>query len=122
MTFAHEIYVTVHTKSGKFELTSDEWMQFDDSQLHCVDGPAVKWANRIEEWFFEGKRHRVGGPARIARVCGSLSREYYLNGKYFENSGSYWKEVNEIRDLPLELRLLDPRWWVREPNKYFDKK
>ena len=34
-----------------------------DGQLHREDGPAVTWANGMQEWWWAGQRHREDGPA-----------------------------------------------------------
>lgn len=35
----------------------------EHTTLHRVDGPAVERINGTTEWWFDGKTHRVGGPA-----------------------------------------------------------
>jgi hypothetical protein len=32
---------------------------------HCEDGPAIKYPNGYEAWYFHGFLHRVNGPAII---------------------------------------------------------
>ena len=34
-----------------------------DNIFHCEDGPAIKALNGDEEWYYEGTKHRDGGPA-----------------------------------------------------------
>jgi hypothetical protein len=49
-----------------------------EGQLHCEDGPAVFNADHShEEYWIEGKRHRVSGPA--VKLTSGIS-EYYING------------------------------------------
>ena len=38
-----------------------EW--YDDGQRHRVDGPAVELSDGYRAWWVNGKRHRIGGPA-----------------------------------------------------------
>jgi hypothetical protein len=83
-------YITVYTKEhGKLEFTEDEWNKFDVGPItyHRIDGPAVEYADGDKGWWIDDKK--------------------------------YWKEdflqiTEEVKSLPLELRLTDPRWWVRE--------
>ena len=49
-----------------------------DGKLHRVDGPAITWANGTEFWYLDGKRHRVDGPA-ITYPDGT--KYWYLDGK-----------------------------------------
>lgn len=48
--------------------------------------------------------------------CSSYSRSQYyweIDNKIY-NKSSYYKLIEEIRDMPLVMRLTDPRQWVRE--------
>ena len=40
---------------------SEEWY-YNDFR-HREDGPAVEWSEGTKEWWVNGKRHRVDGPA-----------------------------------------------------------
>jgi hypothetical protein len=60
--------------------------------------------------------HRVDGPARIYRLEGEVNYEmssYWIDGENYSEA-EFWRKIIQIRELPLELRLTDPRWWVRE--------
>ena len=40
-----------------------------DNRYHCLDGPALEYANGDKLWFLHGELHRLDGPA-----------EEYING------------------------------------------
>lgn len=35
----------------------------DDNKYHCIDGPAMINVDGTKHWYFQGRRHRVDGPA-----------------------------------------------------------
>jgi hypothetical protein len=78
-------------------------------QLHRIDGPAIEYANGSKAWYVDGKHHRIDGPA-----CewADGDKEWWIEGEYYTE-----EDINiiieEIRQLPLALRLIDPREWVR---------
>jgi len=80
-----------------------------DGKLHRVDGPAVEYANGDRFWLVDGKRHRVDGPA-VEWVDGRGS--WYVEYKRY-NEKEFNKLIEEVKELPLALRLIDPREWVR---------
>lgn len=80
--------------------------------LHRVDGPAVEYANGNREWFINGKLHRIDGPAIDPTIFRNGSFRHYLDGESYSKE-DYDKIIKEITDLPLALRLVDPREWVR---------
>ena len=106
---------------------------FTGGRLHRIDGPAVEYANGDKAWHLDGKLHRVGGPAIEYR---SGSKEWFLYGNLHRIDGpamdrvdgskhwcidgkSYFEEefdqlIKEIKDLPLALKITDPREWVRK--------
>jgi hypothetical protein len=55
-----------------------EWYNEYD-QLHREDGPAVEYANGIEEWWINGSRHRIGGPA-VTRGNEICDNQWWENG------------------------------------------
>jgi hypothetical protein len=62
--------------------------EYDNSKvIHRIDGPAIEYSNGYEEWY----------------VDGGYYREEEFN-----------KLIEEIRQLPLAMRLIDPREWVRK--------
>jgi hypothetical protein len=55
-------------------------------KLHCVNGPAIirTFPYYFEEWWIDGKRHRVGGPA-VTYDDGS--EDWLQNGKLHRVDG-----------------------------------
>ena len=54
----------------------------EQSLLHREDGPAVIWPDGYEEWYINGKRHRLDGPA----IVGSNTTSYWIDGKIVASS------------------------------------
>jgi len=84
------IYITLYSKeNGKQEFTEDEWTNFNTSRLtwHNLNGPAIDFGDGYKAWYIDGQG---------------------LTEMQFN------KAIREIKDMPLVLRLVDPRWWVRE--------
>jgi hypothetical protein len=125
-------YFTPHRLDGPAKEWSDggkAW--YVDGKFHREDGPAVEFSGR-KEWFINGKRHRANGPAvehiyfkewhvnnKLHRIDGPARelpdgrKEWFVDGeKYSEED--FDQTIQEAKALPLELRLIDPRWWVRE--------
>ena len=77
--------------------------------LHRTDGPAVVYPDGQEMWYFNGERHRIGGPACYGGLpgatawyhCNRLHREdgpalihngkveWYVHGKQYTNTREY---------------------------------
>lgn len=78
----------------------------------CSDGVYV---NYPDQWSFtytikHFKPHSMEGPAIIE----GRAEFYFLDGELFR-SRALWKEaIAEARALPPELKLTDPKQWVRE--------
>ena len=83
-------------------------------KLHRIDGPAVEYADGCKygykSWYVDGKRHRIDGPA-IEYANGV--RVWYVDNQRYSKKG-FNKLIKEIKELPLALRLIDPREWVRK--------
>jgi hypothetical protein len=108
-----DIFVTFYTKEdGKLELTYEEWNRLDPDSIayHREDGPAREWADGTKEWFLNGKRHRIDGPAV---EWDNGERIWYIDDEEYSKE-DFNRIIREAKSLPLELRLTDPRWWVRE--------
>ena len=128
-------YIVYTKESGRMALT--EYQYFDMinkiKTLHREDGPSVELINGYRAWYINGKRHRTDGPA-IINANGS--KLWYKEGIHHRIDGPatvwpsgrvFWliedkeyskedfdKLIQEARDMPLVLRLIDPRKWVRE--------
>jgi len=110
-----EICITTYSKEfGKQEFTYGEYSKRSKFTLHREDGPAVISLNlkhrQHREWWIEGLLHRTDGPA-IEYDNGDYA--WYIEGVYLSRK-SHHELVQEVRDMPEVLRLVDPRKWVRE--------
>ena len=84
--------------------------KYDGSKgLHRIDGPAVEYADGVKCWYIDDKSHRTDGPA-----CewADGDKEWCVDGKYYSKK-DFNKLIKEVKQLPLALRLIDPREWVR---------
>jgi hypothetical protein len=83
-------------------------------QLHRIDGPAVEYADGSKSWYVDDLLHRVDGPA-IEWSNGSKS--WWVDDELYSTEKDFNKLMKAIRQLPLALRLIDPREWVRNYGK-----
>ena len=82
-------YIIIYTSEGKVAFTRNEWMlDRTPRRYHRTDGPAIVPRSGWDEW------------------C--------IDGALFYDKKEYDALVQEARDMPLVLRLVDPRKWVRE--------
>ena len=99
-------------ENGRQEISRREYDMSGGFTYHRVDGPAYENEVGYKAWWFNGKRHRVDGPA-IEYSDGG--KAWWIDGKrYIEEE--YNKLIQEVKDIPEVLRLVDPRKWVREFN------
>lgn len=88
--------------------------------FHRTDGPSIlQYEDGItpmaKEWYINGRRHRMDGPAIENCTPGFprvISNYYYIDDLEMTKD-QFDFEVAEAASLPEELRLTDPRWWVR---------
>lgn len=111
---ANAVFKTLYCKKhGKVELDYLTFSRLPDSFapyiLHRTDGPALISNNGDITWYYEGSIHRIGGPA----VTIGKSEHYYIEDVPYSKE-EYNKLLRVIEQMPLALRLTDPRWWVRE--------
>ena len=66
-----------------------EW--FLNGQRHRVDGPAIEYADGSKAWFLNGQRHRIDGPA-IEFANGTKC--WYLNGQLHRVDGPAIKDAD----------------------------
>ena len=81
----------------------------DGGRSWYIDGPAVEYADGGKRWYVDGKRHRLDGPAE---EWASGSRYWWADGEAY-SEGEFNKFIQEVKELPLALRLIDTREWVR---------
>ncbi len=60
----------------------------DLHQLHCDHGPAV-YTSTSEEWYMNGKRHRIGGPAVF------IKKEDYIRAEWWEEGLLHRQNFNK---------------------------
>ena len=83
-------HVILYTKeNGREELSVERWAEFKTlaATFHRTDGPALEYIDGDKAWWIDDVRFSVRG---------------------------YSELIQEVKDMPLVLRLVDPRWWVRE--------
>ena len=80
-----------------------------DGKYHREDGPAIEYADGSKHWLVDGKCHRIDGPACEWAIG---NREWWIDDKYYTEE-NFNKLIEEVKELPLALRLIDPREWVR---------
>jgi hypothetical protein len=94
-----EIYCTVWAKDGSEALTEEQWYDYDDSNLHRLDGPAIEYKDGTKEWCVDGKCHRLDGPAVEYK---NGTKEWWVNGKYLDTKEvETWLKENNV-DLSTE--------------------
>jgi hypothetical protein len=87
---------------------SKKW--FLNGKHHRVDGPAIEGADGTKIWMKNDRRHRIDGPAA---EFGNGDQTWWLDDKWLPYE-EFSELIKEVKDLPPELKLTDPRWWVRE--------
>ena len=93
----------------------DKRWTFSNGELHCVNGPAVEFADGDKFWYIHDKLHRVDGPA-IEYTNGD--KEWYIHGEhhrvdgpaveYTNGSKAYWhmgKQIDENKYYSKEFQV-----------------
>ena len=84
--------------------------KYDSSkEVHRTDGPAVEYADGTKAWYIDGKQHRIDGPAA---EYSDGDKSWYIDDERYTKK-DFNKLIKEVKQLPLALRLIDPREWVR---------
>ena len=78
--------------------------------LHREDGPAIEYTDGTRNWIVDNKLHRIDGPAI---VYANGDKQWFVDNNHYLQEG-FNKLIKEVKELPLALRLIDPREWVRE--------
>jgi hypothetical protein len=81
-------------------------------KLHSEDGPAVWGLEPHNTWWMyivKDRTHRIDGPAEHSNGVDS----YYVDD-IFLSKEIFDLLITEVSQLSPELKLIDPRWWVRE--------
>jgi hypothetical protein len=85
-----------------------EW--YIDDRLHRIGGPAVDIPNRLLSWYVDGKLHRLDGPATWWY---DGERTWNIDGAEYTEE-EFNKIIKEANQIDTFMKLIDPRWWVRE--------
>ena len=67
--------------------------------LHRLDGPAIEGDFGYTEWYKDGERHNLKGPA-YTDVNGQV-KEWYINGKQYTKKGfdEYKKKLKVAKEI-----------------------
>jgi len=107
----YDDYKVLHRIDGPAaEYANGDKIWYVNGKRHRLDGPALEYANGDKKWYVDGKLHRVDGPA-VEYFDGSKS--WFINSVAY-GKGQFNELVEEVKELPLALRLIDPREWVRK--------
>lgn len=74
-----------------------------DGELHCEEGPAVKYPDGSWEWYRHGKIHRDDGPA------------VFIKGPWDDETGQFW----EPRGYKSEPEWRNDWGWADETQIWF---
>jgi hypothetical protein len=102
----------VFTEDDIYDIEEDEYYRDAlgwQEHAHRIDGPAIITPSS-QWWINKGRVHRLDGPALVT-YC--RYHHYYVDDVEY-SSIHFLLLLEEVKKLPLELRLTDPRWWVRE--------
>ena len=114
------------------------WFKKDNNRISRRKGPALIWKKSgIVEWYEDGVRHRVGGPAVYKSalndtllpgsvLCRSQHEDkfemWYIHGEYHRDDGPAlichdtiaWYKFGKLYEPTAHERML---WELRESNK-----
>lgn len=95
---------------------------------HRVDGPAVMYDHGSEEWWVNGLRHRINGPAVLKIYDHKIQKEWWVDGKLHRLDGpaievvpitgrpyfKYKLTLSNIKDRSLDGLYFDKieEWWI----------
>lgn len=79
----------------------------EKGDLHRIDGPAINYEDRHEQWLINGELHREDGPAIIHL---SNNTEYWLRDNWYTKEN--WERER--------LKWLDHRGFPMSANKDYD--
>ena len=84
-----------------------EW--WVDGKRHRLDGPAIEYNGGSKEWWVDGKLHRIDGPAIEPH---SGTNEWYLNGnELLIEEVEKWIKDNNINLKTIEGQLAFKMRW-----------
>jgi len=110
----YDVSKELHRTDGPAaEYANGDSSWYVDDKRHRVDGPAIEYADGGKVWYVDGKRHRIDGPA-YEHVDGM--KLWYVDSEHYVEI-DFNKLIKEVKQLPLALKLTDPREWVRNYEK-----
>jgi hypothetical protein len=69
-------------KDGKETSHSGMTYYWKDNELHREDGPAVEWPDGSSIWVYNGRQHRLDGPAKHILVSNKIWYDtWWVDGK-----------------------------------------
>lgn len=88
---------------------AQEW--YKNGKRHRLDGPAmiifVRGTNSIKakSWFENGKRHRIDGPAiEYGPMAGKFINSFYKNGIYYGSEEEWFNSLTDKEKLDFILK------------------
>ena len=96
----------VITRDGILEVKKDALHHCNSDQLY-IEVPSQHSFSYDKVYI---KPHSMEGLA----ITSGWAKGYWLDGKLFRSKTEWKQTIEEARALPLELKLTDPRQWVRE--------
>ena len=91
--FLEERKITPHNFTGMVGCWGAKlWLK--NGKIHREDGPAyLTNYNKYTEWYFEGKRHRLGGPAIEPD---KYSEQWYIEGNRYTDFDDYARHARKF--------------------------
>ena len=82
-----------------------------EGNYHRIYGPAyISTRYKIEEWYKDGERHRIGGPARTHKD----SKWYYEEGKLHRLDGPAVDQKGHPKEYWIGGQKLSPKEYKKE--------
>lgn len=88
------------------ELSNGTVMRFENNMLHWSEQAAVVHSNGTREWWFEGVRHRVDGPA-IYNVRNMSMTVNILDGNILESDNTHLDKLTHTYNLLQQASIDD---------------
>ena len=103
----------IKVNNPKYDIEVDDFGKYYYKQgtniLHRIGGPAIEWKQGSTEWYQNGKRHRLDGPAyEGGGGFNNGHKRWYINGKKLSE-----EEFNKITNKLNEIKVNDPRYDIK---------
>ena len=83
----------------------------NEKKIHRVDGPVIIWTNGFEsqeKWYYNGKLHRITGPALISYKNNIVILKYwFFNGRIHRTDGPALLDFYNDGKLEKESWVID---------------